>query len=143
MRPLTQAVLDLVLAQARRWRERGLELAVAVNVSTSSLTDASLLRDVAALLERHWVSPSALALELTETTLMADHALAQRVLGDLRALGVTVAVDDCGTGFSPLAYLRDATVDELKLDRRFVASSRPLDGGAMTDWLDERTRLAA
>ena len=56
---------------------------------------------------------------------------------------MTVAVDDCGTGFSPLAYLRDATVDELKLDRRFVASSRPLDGGAMTDWLDERTRLAA
>jgi diguanylate cyclase (GGDEF)-like protein len=121
MRPLTQAVLDLALAQARRWRDRGLELPVAVNVSASSLTDASLLGDVAALLERHDVPPSGLALELTETTLLSDPGLAQRVLGDLRALGVTVAVDDYGTGFSSLAYLRELTVDELKLDRRFAA----------------------
>jgi EAL domain-containing protein (putative c-di-GMP-specific phosphodiesterase class I) len=121
MRDLTDAVLEQSLDQVKRWRSAGRVLSVAVNLSASSLVDAELpLRVWSALRDRDLPS-DALELEITEDFLMGDRERARAILGDLRRLGIRVAVDDFGTGYSSLAYLRELPIDELKLDRSFVA----------------------
>jgi EAL domain-containing protein (putative c-di-GMP-specific phosphodiesterase class I) len=119
-RPLTLWVLDATLAQAARWRERGIELDVAVNLSPRNLIDSDLPADVALLLERHQVEPARLELEITESTLMADAGRACTVLDRLRELGVRIAIDDFGTGYSSLSYLKRLPIDTIKVDRSFV-----------------------
>jgi diguanylate cyclase (GGDEF)-like protein len=120
MRDLTDAVLEQSLDQVRRWREAGRMLSVAVNLSASSLVDADLAQRVWAALRDRDLRPDALELEITEDFLMGDRERARAILGDLRRLGIRVAVDDFGTGYSSLAYLRELPIDELKLDRSFV-----------------------
>jgi diguanylate cyclase (GGDEF)-like protein len=122
MKALTSAVLDLALAQCRRWRDRGWRVPVAVNVSPSDLVDEEFPRAVADLLDRHGLQASDLVLEVTEGLLMADRDRAAGVLTGLRGLGVGISIDDYGTGYSSLAYLAELPVTELKLDRSFVAA---------------------
>lgn len=121
MRHITASVLDLACAQSRTWRDDGLPVSVAVNLSTSDLRDPFFPAQGEELLSRYGLPPEALELEVTESVLMtdADHALAQ--LGRLRAMGVKLAVDDYGTGYSSLSYLRLLPVDDLKPDRSFVS----------------------
>ena len=120
MRALTGAVLDLALAQARRWREQGLELTVAVNISPSDLIDQTFPDQVVERLRAHDVPPEGLVLEITEGHVVQDRARAAGLLERLRRIGVGVAVDDFGTGYSSLAYLAELPVTELKLDRMFI-----------------------
>ena len=117
---LTMTILDLALTQQAQWWRDGLDLNVAVNVSATSLRDEGLPGKIAAQLLRHGVPPSRLTIEITESSLMADPDLAIRLLGRLRQLGVLISVDDYGTGFASLTYLRELPVDELKLDRSFL-----------------------
>ncbi|WP_436531080.1 putative bifunctional diguanylate cyclase/phosphodiesterase [Actinoplanes sp. HUAS TT8] len=121
MRHITATVLDLACAQSRTWRDQGLPVSVAVNLSVSNLRDPSFPGQVEELLTRYGLPPSALELEVTESVLMtdADHALA--LLDRLRAMGIKLAVDDYGTGYSSLSYLQLLPVDDLKLDRSFVS----------------------
>jgi EAL domain-containing protein (putative c-di-GMP-specific phosphodiesterase class I) len=121
IRGLTLEVLQLSLRQCRLWRDMGLELTIAVNLSASNLLDSELPAQVDAALQDAGLASSALYLEITETTLMLDHIRSAEVLRALRRLGVRIAVDDYGTGYSSLAYLREFPVDELKLDKSFVA----------------------
>jgi diguanylate cyclase (GGDEF)-like protein len=123
MRRLTLHVLQLALHQADAWRRDGLDLTVAVNLSASNLLDAQLPGQVELLLTALDLPASLLELEITETVLMADPARAHQVLHALRELGIRIAVDDYGTGYSSLAYLQDLPVDDLKLDRSFVMRS--------------------
>ncbi|NTW41660.1 MAG: EAL domain-containing protein [Cellulomonadaceae bacterium] len=102
------------------WRSEGRALTVAVNLSASSVVDADLPDEVAAMLTARGLPTSALQLEITEEFLMADKDRARAVLTRLRDNGVQIAVDDFGTGYSSLSYLRDLPIDELKLDRAFV-----------------------
>ena len=118
--PLATRVLALALAQARRWRADGHELPVAVNLSPPDLLDVDLPRRVGQMLAAHDVPASLLHVEVTEETFLADRGRARRVLEDLAALGVRVALDDYGSGWSSLAYLRELPVQELKLDRSFA-----------------------
>ena len=120
MRSLTQVVLELALDQAVAWRAAGRPLAVAVNLSASSLVDTDLPEQVAALLLARRLPASALQLEITEEFLMSDRDRARTILHRLRDSGVQISVDDFGTGYSSLAYLRELPIDELKLDRSFV-----------------------
>jgi len=120
MRQLTLIVLQTALRQGQAWRHQGLHLPVAVNLSVANLLDAHLARQVGDLLSGLGLPPRALELELTEDTLMADPVRSKQVLADLRALGLRLAVDDYGTGYSSLAYLQELAVDELKLDKSFV-----------------------
>ena len=121
IRPLTLWVLDEALAQCRRWRDEGLDLQVAVNLSAASLVDGSLPNDVARAIARSGLPPSALALEITESLVMTDPARAGEVLGLLRSMRVDLAIDDYGTGQASLAYLCGVPACELKIDRAFVA----------------------
>ena len=117
---LTLQVLEMAVEQCRVWRAAGLDLSVAVNLSASNLQDEALPGYVADVLARHGVPPDALHLEVTEEILMRDAVRATKILTAVRALGVRLAVDDYGTGYSSLAYLHALPVDDLKLDRAFV-----------------------
>ncbi|MDK3257114.1 putative bifunctional diguanylate cyclase/phosphodiesterase [Blastococcus capsensis] len=120
LRPLTDRVLELALAAAARWwPER--EVPVSVNLSAANVTDLDLAGKVAAALHRHGLPARALTLEVVEDTLMADPERGRTVLADLRASGVRTSIDDYGTGYSSLAYLRHLPADELKLDRSLTA----------------------
>ena len=120
IKPLTSWVLDSALGQCRAWRDAGLELNVAVNLSVRNLLDAHLPDSVAELLRRHELPPCCLQLEITESTIVADQVRALDVLARLDRMGVGLSVDDFGTGYSSLAYLKDLPVRELKIDRKFV-----------------------
>jgi EAL domain-containing protein (putative c-di-GMP-specific phosphodiesterase class I) len=122
IRPLTRHVLAQALADAAGWRSRGVELGVAVNLSARGLTDPGFPAMVRDLLADAGVRPARLALELTESAIMADPALTTRVLEELHEMGVTLSVDDFGTGYSSLSYLQQLPVEELKIDRSFVAA---------------------
>ena len=124
MRQLTQQVLEQALDQAVRWQQDGRLLTVAVNLSASSLMDAHLPEHTMAMLAARSLPARCLQLEITEEFPMADRDRARAVLTRLRANGIRIAIDDFGTGYSSLAYLRDLPVDELKLDRSFIAPMR-------------------
>ena len=100
--------------------EAGIAVPVSINLSAVDIHDAALPGRVATLLAREEVSPSAIIVELTEDSLVADPESAARVLTALRDLGVRVSLDDFGTGYSSLAYLRRLPVDEVKLDGSFT-----------------------
>jgi diguanylate cyclase (GGDEF)-like protein len=117
---LTEYVLDLSLAQMRRWMDAGHAVPVAVNLSTRCLLDAGLPDLVGRLLSEHGVPAALLRLEVTESAVMGDAARCMEVLQRLHDLGVKLSIDDFGTGYSSMAYLRRLPVDELKIDRSFV-----------------------
>jgi diguanylate cyclase (GGDEF)-like protein len=125
--PLTTRVLDLTLAACAAWRAEGIDIGVAVNLSTRSLHDADLVEEVTRLLRRHDVPSSRLTLEVTEGSVMADPTRAVALLHELRDLGVRLSVDDFGTGYSSLSYLKRLPVQEVKIDRSFVTGLQ--DGG--------------
>ena len=128
--PLTDLVLRTALAQCRRWRLSVPGLSVAVNLSARSLLNPALPEQVAAALARAHLPSSALTLELTETAVMTDVDHALVVLHGLAALGVTLSIDDFGTGQSSLAYLKLLPVGEVKVDRSFVAGASKDAGDA-------------
>jgi EAL domain-containing protein (putative c-di-GMP-specific phosphodiesterase class I) len=119
MRMVANHTLDLVLEQMRCWREQGLPLTVAVNLSTTNLLDLDLVGTIERLLQTHGVPADALIIEITESTLI-DSVQSRSTVAALRRIGVRISLDDYGTGWSSLARLQDVSVDELKLDRVFV-----------------------
>lgn len=114
-------VLRHALHQWVQWSQAGLRLpSIAVNLSAHQLYDTMLYETVRAALTASGVEPSALKLEITESAMMRDPALAQEQVQRLATLGVRFAVDDFGTGYSSLAYLHTFPLSELKIDRSFV-----------------------
>ena len=119
---LTLWVLDAALQQCARWREQGIELKVAVNLSVWNLQDPLLIEQVEAKLA-HWQVPAnQLEMEITESAMMVDPKHSLQTLTRLDAMGIVLAVDDYGTGFSSLAYLKKLPVDIIKIDKSFVMS---------------------
>jgi diguanylate cyclase (GGDEF)-like protein len=115
--PLTRWVLSAALAQARAWLDAGLEIPIAVNLSAFDVQDAHTPTVIANLLTRWNVPARWLSVEITEGALLADAALALDVLQQLQHLGVVAALDDFGSGYSSLGYLKQFPVHELKIDR--------------------------
>ncbi len=116
-------VLDETCRQLAEWdRLMGASAPRRANVNVSALQlDGNLPAQVVAALEHHGLHPSRISVEITESALMKDPTSAQKVLQELRDVGVELAIDDFGTGYSSLAYLRHLPVDCLKVDRSFVA----------------------
>jgi diguanylate cyclase len=121
IKPLTLYVIDEALRQCRAWSEHGHTLAVAVNVSTRNLIDLDFPDQVAALLAKWDVGPELLELEITESAIVADMFRMRGVLERLGAMGLSLSVDDFGTGYTSLGYLRRLPISGLKIDRSFVS----------------------
>ena len=120
MRKVAYHTVDLALKEMRSWREEGIPATVAVNLSTTNLLDLDLVGTIEGLLRTHGVPADALIIEITESILV-DSARSRNTVAALQQLGVRISLDDYGTGWSSLARLQDVSVDELKLDRVFVA----------------------
>ena len=120
--PLGAHVLELACRQARAWRERwpGERLVMSVNLSPRQFADPGLVASIGEVLEMTDHDPAALELEITETSVMDRSEAGLRALADLRSLGVRLVLDDFGTGWSSLAYLRQLPLDTIKIDRSFV-----------------------
>ncbi len=118
--PITMHVIDRALEQLARWRDHGMHLSMSVNLSARNLLDPELPRRVSSLLGRHAVPAHRLTVEVTEGATMADPEQAVNVLVELRALGVSVSIDDFGSGHASMAYLTTLPASELKIDRSFV-----------------------
>jgi diguanylate cyclase len=118
---LTRWVLQAAIEQCGKWLERGMAMRVSINISTRDLLSRDLPQTVTALLDRHNVPANLLCLEITESGFMEDPHVARAMLDQLHALGVSLSIDDYGTGYSSLSYVAQLPVDELKIDRSFVA----------------------
>jgi diguanylate cyclase (GGDEF)-like protein len=112
-------VLEQACRDARQWSDA---IRVAVNVSGHQIADGRLVATIQSVLAASGLPARRLELEITETALMADPALARSTLIDLHRIGVTLALDDFGTGYSSLAYLATLPVDLVKIDRSFVCT---------------------
>ena len=120
--PLTCWVLDTALAQVTAWKEAGLDLVVAVNISARSLQRTDFPQLVLDALARAGCAADRLLLEVTETALVTDAARAADVLGRLHTAGLRLSLDDFGQGYTSLGQLRHLPLSELKIDKTFVLS---------------------
>ena len=119
--PIGEWVLETACRQAQLWRERGFRpLTVAVNVSPRQFRDAGLPQLVENILKKTGVTPSMIELEITETCLAHDSEKFIATLKTLKGLGVQIAIDDFGVGYSSMAYLKSFPVDRLKVDQTFA-----------------------
>ena len=113
-------VIDQACRQARAWRDAGLRMRVAINLSVHQLRQPDLAEHISSVLARYQINPDLLTCEITESSAMDDIDASVRVLGQLDKTGVHLSIDDFGTGHSSLSYLRKLPADELKIDRSFV-----------------------
>ena len=113
-------VIEDACRQARVWRERGLKMRVAINLSVFQMRQDDLVDRIQDALERYGVNPSRLTCEITESVAMEDTQVTQRTFTRLGEAGIHLSIDDFGTGYSSLAYLRKLPASELKIDRSFV-----------------------
>jgi diguanylate cyclase (GGDEF)-like protein len=117
---LGQWVIEEACRQARAWRDQGLRMRVAINLSVHQLRQPDLAERIAAALAAHQINPVQLTCEITESVAMEDAEGTMRIFERLAAVGVNISIDDFGTGYSSLAYLRKLPAGELKIDRSFV-----------------------
>ncbi|HET7362615.1 MAG TPA: EAL domain-containing protein [Burkholderiales bacterium] len=128
--PIGQWVLHAACAMQRTWREAGLApLRMSINLSPRQFLYDGLARDIEMIVRTSDADAAYLELEITEGMVMQDPERAVAVLRDMRNIGVRIAIDDFGTGHSSLAYLKRFPVDNLKIDRSFIADT-PADRGA-------------
>jgi len=118
---LTYALLEQSLAHLSAWHRAGREIGLSMNVSPRTMHDVRFVERVHSALQRSGVDPSWLTLELTESDMVSEREQNLRQMANLRRLGCRIAIDDFGTGYSSMAYLKSLPVDEIKIDRSFVA----------------------
>ncbi len=134
--PLTHWVLETALEQQISWRQRGIELSVAVNISPRNFSDEAFPSFVRDLLQHYALAPGSLEMEITEGALMRNPGQVAHTVNELAKLGVIFSIDDFGTGYSSLAYLEQLAVSVLKIDQTFVrqmngASNAPIVRGSI------------
>jgi diguanylate cyclase (GGDEF)-like protein len=121
MSSLTELVLVQALDNAAWWYSKGVGVPIAVNVFAPSLGDLELPTQIVRALRGRNLRADALSVEITEDLLLENMDQTRKVLDRLRHHGIRIAIDDFGSGYSALSYLRDLPIDEVKLDRQFVA----------------------
>jgi diguanylate cyclase len=113
-------VIGEACRQARIWRDQGLRMRVAINLSVHQLRRPDLFDRIASALAQHGINPQLLTCEITESDAMEDTESTMRIFNALNTLGVHLSIDDFGTGYSSLSTLRKMRPGELKIDRSFV-----------------------
>lgn len=120
IRRLTDWGLKTAIQQLAAWQKDGIDLIIAVNLSTNDLMNIDLPKQILDLLNEYSVSASRLKLEVTESAVMNDMSRALDVLNMLSAMGLKLSIDDYGTGYSSLSYIKSLPVSEIKIDKSFV-----------------------
>jgi diguanylate cyclase (GGDEF)-like protein len=118
--PLTNWVIDHALRQCRQWRDKGHNLGISVNLSVHNLWEPDLVNYIESKINKYELPASSLCLEITESAMMANPGQAIDVLSRLKQMGVRLSIDDFGTGFSSLVYIKQLPVHELKIDKSFI-----------------------
>jgi len=118
--PLTYWVLEESLRQCRLWHRAKRDLTISVNISMTDLQDTEFPQRVAEILKNSGVDASFLDLEITETAIMANPARAIHCITQLSNMGIQIAIDDFGIGYSSMAYLKKLPVSKIKVDKSFV-----------------------
>lgn len=119
--PIGSWVIEEACRKAARWREQGLRMRVAVNISGYQMREDDLVDRIEASLQRHGIQPDRFTCEITESVAMEDTKVTQLTFEKMRNAGFHVSIDDFGTGYSSLAALRKLPAAELKIDRAFVS----------------------
>jgi diguanylate cyclase (GGDEF)-like protein len=130
VKPLTRYVMREAVRSCAKWHEHGLDLGVAVNLSARDLLDLHLPDEVRLLLSETGIDPGRLELEITENTILSDPVRTRAILSRLKELGVRLAIDDFGSGYSSLGYLKRLPLDVLKIDKSFVMTMLADDDSA-------------
>ena len=120
IRPLSMWVLRSALSHVKMWQQEGLNLGVAINVSTRNLLDLNYPEYIKELLKEYQIPPHLLDIEITESAIISDPERSLKVVDRIHDLGVTLAIDDFGTGYSSLSYLKRLPIQLLKIDRSFI-----------------------
>jgi diguanylate cyclase (GGDEF)-like protein len=120
IRTITRWVIEQAILQCRRWHDNNIDLTVSINISARDLLNAELPDLVASALSSNRVDPKFICIEITESGVMEDPAMALRILKQLSGLGLSLSVDDYGTGYSSLSYIKKLPIQELKIDQSFV-----------------------
>jgi len=118
--PLTNWVLDRAMEEAARWRDAGLQMKMAVNVSPHNLGRRGFAAHIEKIIQLHGVDPEQFEFEFTEGAMAANNPAVLVELTELRALGCKIALDDFGTGFSNFSYITHLPADILKIDQSFI-----------------------
>jgi diguanylate cyclase len=113
-------VIEDACRQSRAWRDKGLRMRVAINLSAHQMRQDDIVERITGALEHHRIHPSLITCEITESAAMEDTKMTQATFRRLGELGVHLSIDDFGTGYSSLAYLRKLPAEELKIDRSFI-----------------------
>ena len=113
-------VIEDACRQSRQWRDKGLRMRVAINLSAHQMRQDDIVERITGALETHRIHPSLLTCEITESAAMEDTKTTQTTFRRLGELGTHLSIDDFGTGYSSLAYLRKLPAEELKIDRSFI-----------------------
>ncbi|MFM9860932.1 EAL domain-containing protein [Pseudoxanthobacter sp. M-2] len=127
--PIGHWVLREACAQGKRWEAEGLKVGtVAVNISALEFRQKNFVADIRSVLEESAFDPAALQLEITESVLMNDVEESAKILYEIKEMGIRIAVDDFGIGYSSLSYLNRFPVDIIKIDQSFVRCLTPTSG---------------
>lgn len=113
-------VLRTACEQAKKWSDKGIDIKMAVNLSSLQLYDSKLSNQILSIMRETDVKPQQIELEVTETMLMGNLETAIKTLNRLRCSGVSIAIDDFGTGYSSFGYLKNLPIDVIKIDRLFI-----------------------
>ncbi len=120
IRPLTYWIIEQSVAQCALWQQQQFGISISINLSVHNLMDDGLVPVIKRELDKNRVPPDNLIIEITENVMITDPERAENTLNQLSDMGVHISIDDFGTGFSSLAYLKRLPVDELKVDKSFV-----------------------
>jgi len=120
IRLITRWVIANAMVQASNWAAQGLKIKMSVNISARDLLDSDFSSYISNRLEENKVDPATMCMEITESALMEDPTKARRTVEELHQLGLSISIDDYGTGYSSLAYVKNLPVNELKIDREFI-----------------------
>ena len=120
--PLTALVLRQAVKQCRHWLDGGIDIKVAINLSARNLLDPELPASLSSIMLEYNVPAKNITLEVTESMMMRQPEQAMEILNQLHGLGLGISIDDYGTGYSSLAYIKQLPVQELKIDQSFICN---------------------